>query len=1012
MATSSRSTSPATAPFVRAFRFSTQQQPQPQHDPHPRRQAVKSPEPLVRTRSSSLRSVPTEEGSASSPTFTNPFISQSNGSSSSATHDSLFSSPAFSSQALASHPKRTRGSFLLSTSGLPFGRPKSRSKKKPVPTKPTPFLFSEVIEISAPPPRDNEDEERERLRDAAAQSIGLDPGLLEEQRSPPAALEPDSDTEAAEPAPEERTPSATPVPHLPPFPSTHASLEPFVLLSARIPKHYPPPSLLMFALSRQWKMRTVMLTSTATGKGAGAACLHVFKNHTAEERELERLEIGPDGVVFVAEEEVGGRRSVVKVGGLGAEMTLHIVDPAEAQSWITAIKHAVLTQRSVRAGLGIMAHHTGGFAPRGDMDVMLSMRAQGMIASPTSSTFSPDVTSSHSTQRSAAVTRTPSTAVSALKGLFSGANSRPRSPSVASSVAGRKVESEQDESFGRTGSNLMHMLRSNSISVERPLSPVLSSTPVPSTPSTPRVMDAPLFATHLDRKIVQDQDRELIEPSVTANGSGNGVTGPISHLHHTRTMERVGSPSLQPPPRRRAWTASSAPMGPRARPDGAPYTHNNGSTVESFGVRRPNDDLQSSTTPSSSKGCTVETSPPEQEGRPRTSSSSVSSFASGERTSSEFGGSKRWSRQGMLPHRLTPPSGPPPAIPVSRSPASFRSSIQRHPYASDGSPEQPASPQSSPRSLVVSLQNFSKRTSSSSNHSNSTVSTTHSYSRGGGGGSLFGPHRPMSSHRMSIPPPQRPAPVTALPPTPAEGVPEESPTSIPAATAPVSKISFRESLALRSQRFSLAPPTLPPSSSLPPRPDEVGVRTHRRSSSNGNVSFWPLPSSSKPLVSPHPPPTGPLPPTPVSQPPPRATSIRQRLRMMSAPATPPPLATALLSSTNPPSPAPSTINPYTFPPTQIGEPITPFPNDPTFVVTSPPTPPLCPVRPPSPEPSPVYGITSLSPPPRRGSRRLSGQEERVLRRRPSTADGADTPDGHQLSMSLSPSAVSLVDIRI
>jgi hypothetical protein len=86
----------------------------------------------------------------------------------------------------------------------------------------------------------------------------------------------------------------------------------------------------------------------------------LFKSPGAEEKEVERLEINEDSIVFVAEEEVGGRRNVVKVGGqdvgaLKKELNheeagrtmwlLQIVDSNEAQKWIAAIKNAILSQR-------------------------------------------------------------------------------------------------------------------------------------------------------------------------------------------------------------------------------------------------------------------------------------------------------------------------------------------------------------------------------------------------------------------------------------------------------------------------------------------------------------------------------------------------------------------------------------------------------------------------------------------------------------------------------------------
>ena len=117
-------------------------------------------------------------------------------------------------------------------------------------------------------------------------------------------------------------------------------------LAARVAKHYPAPSLLKLALARQWKYRVLVLTSAAQG----SACLHVFKTGVPEERELERLSVGIDTVAFVSEEDVGGRRGVVRVGrkdGSGTEMALYTADSAQSQEWIAAIKQAVLNQRYV-----------------------------------------------------------------------------------------------------------------------------------------------------------------------------------------------------------------------------------------------------------------------------------------------------------------------------------------------------------------------------------------------------------------------------------------------------------------------------------------------------------------------------------------------------------------------------------------------------------------------------------------------------------------------------------------
>lgn len=156
---------------------------------------------------------------------------------------------------------------------------------------------------------------------------------------------------------------------LPPFPASQATLSPWVQRASKVAKHYPPTSLLLFALAKQWKSRVLVLTSSPSlGSGPpthttsfssqsqspysthssaslpqNVAHLHVFKSDNGGDRELERVEIGADSVVFVSEDEIGGRREAVRIRGMrGAEMTLSMADQAE---WIAAIKHAVLSER-------------------------------------------------------------------------------------------------------------------------------------------------------------------------------------------------------------------------------------------------------------------------------------------------------------------------------------------------------------------------------------------------------------------------------------------------------------------------------------------------------------------------------------------------------------------------------------------------------------------------------------------------------------------------------------------
>jgi len=309
---------------------------------------------------------------------------------------------------LGDHLKGRRNSILLSASdvlGLKLGRRKSSRRQHP-----KPIILPGVIDISAAR-ADAELEERNRLRDMAAQAIGLQPyadsqtscsindeNEDHEDRTPldstdivhQSELIPSSNVRGrlfrgsnsslsvAYPRPTStarvRSGSAlgaattTSFAPIPPYPSTVSSLSSFRQCEGLYPKYYPHSSLRIFALSKNWKYRYLMMSSPATfvarGQSPAVSYLHVFKSGGSEEKELERLEINEDSVVFLPEDEVGGRRSVIKVGGtdVGAMKKeymineggysmwlLHIQDTADAQRWITNIKNAVLGQRYVVA---------------------------------------------------------------------------------------------------------------------------------------------------------------------------------------------------------------------------------------------------------------------------------------------------------------------------------------------------------------------------------------------------------------------------------------------------------------------------------------------------------------------------------------------------------------------------------------------------------------------------------------------------------------------------------------
>jgi len=74
-------------------------------------------------------------------------------------------------------------------------------------------------------------------------------------------------------------------------------------LLAILPKHYPPPSLLMLVLSKQWRTLHVILSTPVL---AGASYLHIFKSSSPDEQELECLEINECSIVFINDEDVGG----------------------------------------------------------------------------------------------------------------------------------------------------------------------------------------------------------------------------------------------------------------------------------------------------------------------------------------------------------------------------------------------------------------------------------------------------------------------------------------------------------------------------------------------------------------------------------------------------------------------------------------------------------------------------------------------------------------------------------
>jgi hypothetical protein len=671
----------------------------------------------------------------------------------------------------------------------------------------------------------------------------------------------------------------------------------------------------------------------------------------------------------------------------------------------------------MRAGLGLPGN-TSDIEPRGDMDVMLSIRAQGLVTSPTSTSpnqlhnthpqtpVQPDrnYASSISSRRSqATVSRSISSgAVSTLKGLFTG-STRPRSASRAASIESERQQhlhdrEPNDESFASMGNHLLGSLRPNA--GDTPLGSSQSFTSHASLPYSGSILSS---EHRLERKILTDRPIHWAstEPTASAKERAN------------RTMS-LGALSLQPPPRKR-WT-SIGPTTPGSNNELYRHTNGNSSRTGSLVTDGAHDRAETEP-PSSPTMAGFSFGTPEQ--RPRAPSiQSVSTLASGElavsversSSSTKRSSMKHWSKQGgVLPRRLTPPSGPPPSVPDAYS---STSRPIPHPYAGERSRSRTSSNHSadSQRSFVSSLPSFSKRASGSSALSVKSSSTSHSNNAS----------RPSSvqNHRLSMPPPPRPAPTFALPPAPDQESAKADPTN--------NKSSFRDSVAHRTFRLSMIAPKPPPSTVLPPRPDEPEYRSHRRNSSTGSYTH-PMPLDSIPAspipppltVSPFPPPVGPLPPTPANtpqpspaqRPPSRHTSIKQRLRILSAPS--PSSSSQLSQRSNRVSllngaqylsrpvtangSMPSAISP---PATPIAEKITLNQNDLSFLQLQTPVAPFAP--PPRPLPSPpeqLPELTSLSPPPRRNSKQISVVE--IESQTPVVKDEKPPIEGEHKLLSLS-----------
>lgn len=502
------------------------------------------------------------------------------------------------------------------------------------------------------------------------------------------------------------------------------------------------------------------------------------------------------------------------------------------------------------------------------------MRAQGFISSsgnavsrlsPAQAHTQPEgaYTSSLSSGRSQSVVapKPPSAgAVSTLKGLFSNSN-RPRATSRAASVENerRLVERQSnDELFGKLNNNLFAKVR--------PPPDRISHNTVSSSGNTSLTVTSSSLVGHqerLDRKIVPDGQNEVEDPPWTSFDDVLPTDDRWSRDRSTKAMS-LGTWSLQPAPRKR-WTSTSvitpealsrenSIASPNTNASGL-YTHIVATTsiAGSFGQGLSHEKARDGSIQTRDRDSGISNRIGDDRSR-TLSLGSVSTVASTEqqggsnveRSGSSSKGSmntRRWTRQGTLPSRTSPPIGPPPPIPSVHSNHS-----RPQPYADDsGEQERPLSGSStisdgSEHSIISSLPSFNaKRGSTSSAVSSGSGASTPSQTFGvptvpssqkqhQESTSLQPPPRP--SHRTSLPPPPRPVPTIAPPPTPFIPITPTTYNSIlakppaqeqyPSDDRPLAtKSTFRESLPQRVFRRSTVTSRPHPSITLPPHLNET-----------------------------------------------------------------------------------------------------------------------------------------------------------------------------------------------
>ena len=570
--------------------------------------------------------------------------------------------------------------------------------------------------------------------------------------------------------------------------------------------------------------------------------------------------------------------------------------------------------RAEKSGLRHVTLEPKAAEPRGDMDVMLSMRAQNVnsaatqtthkaakslqpIADETRPSLSTDdhvesnssrvkTSSPTPTVRSWASDNKPnSTAVSTLKGLFASPG-RPRSPSRASSALSKDKEFEDSVSFSSRGNTLLSLLRSNGAVSETPVIPTHAN---PNNATTTSVDTIQGFSISSLSKVQVTLDQPIVKDLDSVDLSNVDVTATKDPSHIWGSSQQ----SLPPPPRsRRPWTSSGVP----------------GSIIDSKGiVTRPG---RSSFQGSSNASIRVSYEAGSGSSRERHSSdsvritnggfdthdlklkrtsisSTVSSVASGfherdPRNPGHCAAPKRRSRMGNLPQMLTPPSGPPPLVPPQTE---STAGLALHPYAAERSISQNSTAASPSLETADDSYSASKRLSTSSIISLSSMSTTQSRANKFRLSNNFSTGSAIPSKRASMPPP-RPVPTFAIPPTPTT---ENSQSGSPV----LRRLSFRDSLIHKPIK------TVGTANAFP-RKSQDSDNSRRPSTSTGSVSISLASVGSRPFGPRPPPPIGPLPPTPGHVPSPgQRTSIKRRLRLKSAPTPSPKQSPSMMSQDAP-----------------------------------------------------------------------------------------------------------------